>query len=414
MPQMTNRRRVLVIAYFFPPVAGAGVQRTLKFVRHLVPLGWDATVISTRSRVYSVRDETLLDEIPDSTRVIRTVALPVARYAGIVLQRLGLNRLRAYVLWPDSGLGWLPFAFAAALRETRRSRPDVLVSTSAPYGGHLAALFVARLTGVPWVADFRDEWSTNPHGGEQPRGLTALTLRTERAITRRANKVVVAADYFHLAGLPAGDPRRVEIMNGVDGDDLPETSTSRSTDRFVLAHVGTLYGIRDPSPVFRALAALAGRGEIDRRRLQVRLVGNVWLPDFEPPAGLRVETTGYVDHARALEEMHDATALLLYVPHVSLAPTGKLYEYLASGRPLLCLTREDNLASRLVRELDAGVVAEPDDQAAIERAFLGLWQRWSEKGLPDQEEVRARTIDRYSRRAAAERLAQVLDEASRD
>jgi glycosyltransferase involved in cell wall biosynthesis len=411
---VTRRRRALMLAYFFPPVAGAGAQRTLKFVRHLVPHGWDATVVSTRSRAYRARDPSLLAEVPASTRVVRTRALPLAAYLGVVLHRLRLRRLRAVVVWPDNGLGWSPFALVATLRAVRQDRPEVVFSTSSPYAAHLVALIVARLTGLPWVADFRDEWSTNPHLADQPLVLAALTARTERAITARASRVVVAADYFDLNGLPRGDRRRVEIPNGVDEADLAPSSTpGPPADRFVFAHVGTLYDIRDPTPALRALAALGARGAIDGRQVEVRLVGNIWLERFTPPAGLRVERVGYVDHARAVAEMRAATALLLFVPPASLAPSGKLFEYLASGRPLLCLARADNLASRLVREWDAGIVADPDDESAIERAILALWDRWRADGLPDREDVRARTLERYSRRAAAERLAQVLDEACR-
>jgi glycosyltransferase involved in cell wall biosynthesis len=107
-----------------------------------------------------------------------------------------------------------------------------------------------------------------------------------------------------------------------------------------------------------------------------------------------------------------ATVLLLYVPSSSLAPSGKLFEYLASGRPILCLTHSENLASQLVREWNAGVVADPHDEAAIEQALLVLWQRWQESGLPDQEEVRRKTFERYSRRKNAEQLARILDEAA--
>ncbi len=404
---------MLMLAYFFPPVGGAGTQRTVKFVRYLEPLGWAATVISTRSRAYRARDASLIKEVPASTHVIRTSALPLAAKVGVVLHWLRLGRLRAFVVWPDNGLGWAPFALVAALRAARRDRPDVLFSSSAPYSGHLVALFVARLTGVPWVADFRDEWSTNPHLTGQPRALAALTKRVERAITTRATSIVVAADYFELAGLARDDSRRIEIPNGVDDEDLSDSAHSPPADRFVLAHVGTLYDIRDPAPALRALAALIGRGAVDSDRVEVRLVGNVWLTSFAPPAGVRVVPTGYVDHAGAIAEMCSATALLLYVPRASLAPSGKLFEYLASGRPLLCLARPDNLASRLVQEWDAGVVADPEDDTAIQEAILALWNRWRADGLPDQAEVRAWTLERYSRRAAAERLAQVLDEASR-
>jgi glycosyltransferase involved in cell wall biosynthesis len=407
-----ERRRVLVLAYFFPPLGGGGVQRTLKFVRYLEPLGWDATVVSTRSRLYPARDPSLLKEVPATTRVIRTRALPLAHYLGIVLHRLRLTRLRAWVLWPDGGIGWAPFALVAALRAARRDRPHALLSTSAPYGAHLVALVVARLTGLPWIADFRDEWTANALLTEQPRSITALTRRAESAVTGRARRVVVAAEFFRLAGLPSDDPRRVEITNGVDEEDLPNPAARPPADRFVLANVGTIYGSVDPSPALRALAALAARGAIDGERVEVRLVGSLWDPNLTPPDEIRVEATGYVEHARAVMEMGAATALLLYVPSASLAPSGKLFEYLASGRPVLCLTHPDNLASRLVREWNAGVVADPHDESEIEHAILTLWQRWQADGLPDQQEVRRRTLERYSRRANAARLAQVLEEAT--
>ena len=407
----TGRRRVLVLAYFFPPLGGAGVQRTLKFVKYLALIGWDATVISTRSRLYPARDPSLLEEVPETTRVIRTSALPLAHWFSLVLYRLRLRRLFAWVTWPDGGVGWLPFALWAGLRAVRRDRPKVIFSSSPPQSGHLAALVIHRLTGIPWVADFRDEWAADAHRVDQPRTLARLAARAERAFTSHARRSVVAAGYFDIAGLRTSDPRRVEIPNGVDDADLA-TNIHPPADRFVLAYVGTIYGIRDPSPVFRALAALVNRGEIDAGRFAVRLVGSLWLEGFEPPTGIEVQSTGYVDHARALREMSAATALLLYVPSASLAPSGKLFEYLASGRPILCLTHPDNLASRLVEAWGAGVVADPHDESEIERAIMTLWKRWQENGLPDAEDVRARTLEQYSRRAGAERLAAVLEDAS--
>jgi glycosyltransferase involved in cell wall biosynthesis len=329
----------------------------------------------------------------------------------MVPYRLGLKHLFAYLNWPDGGIGWMPFALATALRTARRERPDVIFSTSTPQSGHIVALIVSRLTGVPWVADFRDEWAADAFRAGQPRALVRLSARLERDLVRHASRVVVAADYFRLEGLSEDDPRRVVIVNGVDETDLP-ISAKRQSHRFVLAHVGTIYGIRDPSPVLRALARLVQRGLVDGEQLEVRLVGSLWLEDFEPPSVIRVERTGYVEHRRAVQEICTATALLLYVPSSSLAPSGKLFEYLASGRPILCLTHPDNLASRLVREWNAGVVADPHDEAAIEQALLTLWQRWQENGLPDQEEVRRKTLERYSRRKNAEQLARVLDEAA--
>src|SRR2546423_13955156 len=97
---MEPRRRVLVLAYFFPPLGGAGVQRTLKFVRYLEPLGWDATVVTSRSRLYPARDPSLMEDVPGGARIIRTRALPLASWARAILYRLRLRRLPALGTWP--------------------------------------------------------------------------------------------------------------------------------------------------------------------------------------------------------------------------------------------------------------------------------------------------------------------------
>src|SRR5215211_3164885 len=355
-------RRALVIAYFFPPLGGAGVQRTLKFVRYLSEFGWCGTVVSTRSRIYGTHDPSLVREIPEGTRVVRAPAVPLARILAIVLYKLRLPRLQAWVSWPDGGLGWAPLAFLAAWREIRRDRPDAIFSSASPYGGHLAALLLSRVTGIPWVADFRDDWSTSMYLAGQPRPLAELTRRAERLFTSRARRVVVVADYFDLEGVPAG------------GQPL-------SGDRFRLCYVGTLYESVDARPVMDAVTRLISAGALDPQRFELRVVGNVLIPGFAPPRGLPLVSTGYVSHERAVAEMRASTALLLYRPPGSLAPSGKIFEYLAAERPVLCVTRPDNLAARLVREWDAGATADPGSPDEIEAALRGLYERWSEGTL---------------------------------
>ncbi len=411
-----DRRRVLVLAYYFPPVGGAGVQRTLKFVKYLARLGWDATVVSTRSRAYGARDPSLLQEVPQSTRVVRTAALPLARYLGYALYRLHLMRVRAFVLWPDGGLGWMPFAFLAAMRAVRRDRPDVLFSTSSPYGSHLVALLVARLTGLPWVADFRDEWAANPHLADQPRVLAALSERAELAIARRAARIVVAADYFTIAGPRAADPRRVEIVNGVDEEDLcrrrlraaGRTGSSSRTS-------GSIYDLQDPSSALRALAALVAARR-DRRRAASRCGSSATSGsrDSSRRPGIRVEATGYVEHARAIAEMRSATVLLLYVPRRQPRALGEAVRVPRAPAARCSASRGDGQPGEPARpRLGCRRRGRPARRAAIEEALLELWRRWQEGGLPDQEGVRARALERYSRRANAVTLARVLEQACR-
>jgi len=403
---------VLVIAYYFPPLGGAGVQRTLKFVKYLPELGWTPTVVSTSSRVYGARDTTLLGEVPEGVRVVRAPGFPVARWFAILLGKLGLRRLRLWASWPDGGLGWAPAAFLAVRRELRRERPDVIFSSSAPYGGHVVALALHRLTGIPWVADFRDEWASNPHLAEQPHLLAEASRRAERAIARAADRIVVAADYFELEGASPSDPRRVTITNGVDAADIAADDAEPVADRFRLSFIGTLYGTIDAAPILEAVERLIADGAVDPERFELRVVGNVWIPGFAGPDGVPLVQTGYVSHDQAVAEMRRSTALLLYVPAASRAPSGKVFEYLAAERPILCVTRPDNLAATLVREWDAGETAAPDDEQAIATALRSMYERWEAGELRAPHGVRERVLAHYSRRELTGRLAEVLESAA--
>lgn len=399
-----------MLAYFFPPLGGAGVQRSLKFVKYLPQFGWAPTVITTASTAYPARDASLLAEVPADVRVVRAWEPRGADLPARALSFAHLNALSRCAAWPDHAIAWAPAAFRAALRAVREDRPDVLWSTSAPHSSHLVARAVHRRTGIPWVADFRDEWADNPHLPQEPALVRRLTRRTERAITEAADRLVYAADYFDFAG---ADPARTSVIpNGVDEDDLIGVEPAARPDGvFRLTFVGTLYGERDARPVLDALARLVAAGAIDPERLELRIVGNNWLPEGRLAPEIHTSETGYVAHREALSEMLAASALLLYVPPDSLAPSGKLFEYLASERPILCVAREDNRAVQIVRELDAGVSAPSGDPAAIEAAVLELWRRWESGAGWDGAAVRAAALARFSRRRLAEQLAGVLDSA---
>ena len=354
------RRRVLMLAYFFPPLGGGGVQRTLKHVKYLPDEGFDAIVLTTRVGWSPMRDPTLGEEVRPETVVIRAPELPlqlVKWWLGGALRRARLpSRLTSYVGWPDEMAGWVPGATWHALRAVRRYRPDVLYSTLSPASAHLVALIVSRATGLPWVADFRDAWTRNPQGERLARPFAGLSARLERAVVKRANYLVVVDESVELLEVDPGDPRLVVIRNGVDPDDVPPLNTRRPDPRFRISYVGTLYGARDAAPVFAALRALLDRGVIDETLLELRIVGPAALAGDANLDRLPVTRKGYVDHAAAIAEMAAADVLLFYAPTVNRGPSGKIYEYLVSGRPVLCVAGSDNFAFRLVQELGAGVL----------------------------------------------------------
>lgn len=409
--RLGESRRVLMLAYFFPPLAGAGVQRTLKFVKYLPAAGWWPSVITTRSRLYPSKDETLAREIPPTVEVTRAREPRGAMGPATVLKWIGLERASQVAAFPDWATAWAPDALRLALRAVREQRPAVLFSTSAPYTAHLVAAAVHERTGIPWVADFRDEWAGNPAMRAAPALVHRAARRAEREITTRATAVTVVEGYFDLLN-PSGSPV-IAIPNGIDEEDLADLGDGGGDRRMLtLSYVGTIYGEQDPTVVFDALARLIHRGAIDAARIRVRLVGNDLRPGSRGRWPVPVEQLGYVDHGRALREMRSASVLLHYVAAASPAPAGKLYEYLASQRPILCVTRPDGVAARIVREAGAGQVAPPDDPAAIESALLSLYERWRADGLPDQPHAREWVLAHHSRRKLAGDLAGVLARAA--
>ena len=401
-------RRVLMFAYFFPPLGGAGVQRAVKFAKYLPEFGWRPTVLTTSSTAYPAADPTLACDLHPGTRIVRARELEGAGTVVNLFATLGLTTASRIAAFPDAAAGWMPDALRLALRTARRERPAMLFSTSAPFSAHLIALVVHERTGIPWVADFRDEWSANPGLRGEPALVRRMARRLELEITSRASAITVVGDYFDIFN-PHASPIAV-IPNGVDDQDLEEPREGPAGDALTLSYVGTLYGKRDAVPVVNALQRLAGRGAIDLDQLRIRFVGNDWRP-CTPPWPLPVHQLGYVSHTEALREMRAASVLLHYEDPANPGPGGKIYEYLASARPVLCVARPDGRAAALVRASGAGPIASPNDPEGIERAILELYERWRATGLPDQPQLRDWVLEHYSRRKLTGDLASVLDAA---
>ena len=164
--------------------------------------------------------------------------------------------------------------------------------------------------------------------------------------------------------------------------------------------------------MFETIARVVNTGRLGPSDIEVRLVGNVWL-GADPTSSLpyRVTTVGYVPHGEAIQEMRSAGALVFFQPDDYEGSSGKIFEYLVAGRPILCVANRSNLASRLVEEFDAGVVVEPGDALGIEESICALHTRWAEGSLSISPRVRDRALERFSRRSLTRRLDEVLTAA---
>lgn len=403
-----------MFAYYFPPLGGGGVQRTLKYVKYLPEEGFDSVVIAGSARGYALRDSGLVKEVPPGTVVVHARAIPLQQAQWKLdgaLRRAGLpTGMINAALWPDALVGWLPAAIWHGLRVARTRQPDVLYSTSKPETAHLAALIVHKITGIPWVADFRDAWTLNPFGpASATRGLLAdASARLERSVVANASFVTLVDESFEVLGLAESNRRHVVIRNGVDPDDLaPAQHEVKYAGRFRLAHVGSLYGARDAAPVFAAVRELVSQGRLDPGRFEIRIVGHASLRHADIDS-LPITFLDYVEHETAVAEMTEASALLLYQPPPSRGSSGKIYEYLASGRPVLCVADPANLAYRLVEDIGGGVSADAGDVTAIGRAIERLVDAWDNGDGAVGPEVRDEVLRRFSRRILTRELADVF------
>ena len=425
-------RRVLLIAYYLPPAGGPAVQRNLQFVEPLRAAGWQPEILTVREGAFPNRDASLKDAIPNDVPVHRTRAFdPLALYAnlkggdGMPAGSLGddggswlesaARWIRANVFIPDARIGWWPFAVRKGLDLLASGRFDALLSTGAPHSVHLIGRTLHQATSVPWVADLHDPWTDISYYDELPHTEAArwLDAHFERSVLRDASAVTtVSPSWADLFAQKAKNHYSV-VENGVD---LSECAVLNPplTDDFVISHVGKLYASRNPTAVWDAIADLRSEGAIPR--LRIRCVGTL-DPVVERALRERnlldwVERVAFVPHREALRIMAASPLLLLVIEPFAQAQgmiTSKLYEYLASERPVLGVGPPGGDANALLRQHNAGEVVGWDDADRARTLLQKHYTAWA-CGTPRSGASRF-DLSEHTRCRQAERMAAVLDAA---
>ncbi len=332
------------------------------------------------------------------------------------MRKLGLRRLadriEPWFYLPDDQRGWVPFATRRGSRLLRDTPHDVVVSTSAPYSAHLVGLRLRERFDIRWVADFRDEWTANPYIRYPSGWHRRLNERLERRVLGRADRVVCVSGPW-LANLASQVPGEAhekfrELPNGFDADQFGEPASIPS--RFRVVYTGAFYGPRSPDVFLRALGRIVEGRRIPPEELEVVFVGHTGharglerVPDC-------VRLVGQQPHHEALRQLGQATLLLLVIPQEGGAGnhTGKLFNYLAAGRPILALAPEPNVAADLIRQTRSGRVVPPDDVHGVEQALVDQYQDWKAgRSLVNQDRD---LIARYEAREQARDWASMLDE----
>jgi len=425
-----GNRELLMLPYHYPPADHAGTRRMTAFARYLPEAGYRPIILTTNIRgrtpsdaaQYIFRAGEISSLLARPYRALRLRRVPQQQRANAaaVSADSWVSRMLMACLIPDLHVTWYPLAVRQGLH-LLRSRPiKLLFSSSPPATSHLVALRLKRLTGLPWVADFRDGWMFEPPNPVpfNSRIRTGIEYAMERRVVLSADRIVtvnqtIADDLARR--YPTSASRIVVITNGYDPADFaPMERKQRDDDRFRLVYTGSLSlseNSRSIGGFLTALRSMRDEGQMVMRHLQIMLVGNVTIKEQEAirKAGLEpyFACTGKVPYPEALQHQLDADALLLVTArNATSVTTSKLFEYLASGRPILGLTGRSP-AAEIIRDMDAGVVVDPDDVPGIANALGELHRRWRADDLPTRHDPR---VTRFSRPRLTAELARCFDE----
>jgi len=410
---LSAAKRVLLIAYHFPPLAGSsGIQRTLRFAQQLPQFGWQPLVLTASPRAYERCDDSLGRELPADLVVERAFALDAARHLAVK------GRYWGALARPDRWMSWRFDAVRRGMAMIRRYQPQFIWSTYPIATAHQIGATLARRSGLPWIADFRDPMAQQGYP-KDPQVWQAFKAIEEVAFDQARLCVFTTPGATHLyrERYPQARAQLHCIENGYDEDSFPRqpgTEGPLIPGCITLLHSGIVYPAeRDPSHLMRALRQLHESGRIQPGRLKLRFraaVHDALLQRLAQEQGVAayLEMAPAVPYREALAEMLRADGLLVMQDRsCNDQVPAKIYEYLRAGRPILALTDPAGDTAGVLRGAGLDQIAELDDAAAIAsrlEQFLAAVQQQDPKLRPQAPAVQA-----ASRLARTRALADLMD-----
>ena len=427
--------KVLIVTYYWPPSGGGGVQRWLKFTKYLRDFGWEPVIYTPSNAEFPAIDPTLTKDIPVGIEVISTpIWEPYEFYkkltgkksttkinSGILNDKKSPGIAEKLSIWirgnlfiPDARTFWIKPSVRYLTKYLKDNHIDAIVSTGPPHSMHLIALELHERLNIPWLADFRDPWTDIDYYKEMKISAFAdkkhkrLELKT---ISDCSAMVVVGCDMKEKYKMMGGKNIHV-ITNGFDTDDMEANDMVRDT-KFSISHIGTLPPSLNLKGLWQVLAELSESLPSFRNDLEIKLVGKVDKSVIDDISALNLNDqftqVEYVTHDKAASIMKQSAILLLAInkdsPNAKGILTGKIFEYLASGRPIMAIGPSDGDLSRMFEETEAGVIAEYDDLDQIRKIVTMLYEKYLNNDLSNNPIG----IEKYSRKNLTSDLAAVLN-----
>ena len=424
---MEDIKRLLIITYYWPPTGGSGVQRWVKFSKYLPEYGWQPVIYTPENPERLAYDDSLLRDIPPEAEIIRRhISEPYNFYRklfGKGKQQVNplssndrsfksrLSRwLRGNLFIPDPRVGWVRPSARYLCKYLKEHPVDAVITTGPPQSMHLIGRELKHRTGITWIADFRDPWTQMFYYKHLclSRFADKKHHRLEQSVLDEADAVIAVSpsvrdDFAAQTSTP------VELItNGFDPDDFPPQQDSGKDDgKFRIVHTGLFAADGNPLNLWDVLASRCSSNPDFASRLEIRLAGKTdsQITDAIRERGLgeNLVNLGYLPHEKVVEEQRNASLLILPLrqePEYAKVLPGKIFEYLASGKPILGIGQEDGAAALILKDAGAGKMFDWDKRDEL-LEFI------------DDQHNSKKNIEKYNRRVLTAGLVELLDKTTK-
>ncbi|VAX16056.1 TPR/glycosyl transferase domain protein [hydrothermal vent metagenome] len=426
-------KKVLIITYYWPPAGGAGVQRALKFVKYLPQFGWEPIVLTVENPDSPTEDLSLLGDIPKECKVYKTRSFEpfdiYKKFMGkksdekipgdILLQTGNVSLKDKLAKWvrvnlfiPDAKIGWKKYAVKKGVEIIEDENIDLIFTTSPPQTTALIGRKLSKLTGVKWVADFRDPWMEIVYYQNLNRSRITKTIDSslESKVMNDANTIVtISEDMSRLLKEKAKSQNIVVIPNGFDETDFDPVEFTKN-DKFTIAYTGSMSKDRVPYPFINALKKMIYGDGI--RNIQMKFAGK-FCPEFYEAIKNENLTEffiiqDFVPHKESTKILQSANALLLVIDNVPNNKgflTGKLFEYMGCRKPIFAIGPVDGDANRIIKETDCGTMIDYADNEGAYKSLRMMYNSWENDSIDYKFNVEG-----FSREHLTKKLTEIFEE----
>jgi glycosyltransferase involved in cell wall biosynthesis len=426
-------KKFLLISYYWPPAGGGGVQRWLKMSKYIPAYGWQPIVYTAKPAEYVAEDQKSLSEVHADIKVIRKeIWEPYdwykrltgkkkneKLYSGFISDKPSkLQQLAVYIrgnyFIPDARKFWIRPSIRFLSRYLKENPVDAIISTGPPHSMHLIALGLKkRYAHIPWIADFRDPWTQIDFYSQLKLSAKAdrKHKRLESEVLTYADQIVTVSKNWQEKFRELSGRNEIQLIhNGFDPADFQ--SNKKPLDKFSICHVGSMNKDRNPENFWKAIKRLIHERPEIKNELSIELIGPVDHSINKSISGYGisecVNLIPFIPHQEVVHHLSNSQILFLPInnsPNNHGIIPGKVYEYLAAKRPILCIGPTEGDAAQIISNCYAGKVFNYKDENNIYNCLLSWYLDYKAKGIPYE----GKDIDSYSRKFLAEKYVTLLN-----